>query len=100
MNKSSDAADYFLDPDTRERLPDDAVFDAHGVDLVGADEEGLWWGTERAAWVLCARGDLVRVSGWLGASTWDGFFIGSAAQAERYAESHGVRHMHIETLDE
>jgi hypothetical protein len=92
------AAGYFFDPETGERLPDDTVFDTHGVELIGADDSGLWWGTERACWVLSERGAAVRASGFIGSETWDGFFIGSESEAKRYAETHSVREVKTETL--
>lgn len=93
------AAGYFVDPETGERLPDDAVFDAHGVELIGADDHGLWWGTERACWVLSEGGPVVEASGFIGSEVWGGFFIGSEGDAEWYAETHGVKSVHTELSD-
>lgn len=92
------AAGYFVDSETGEPLPDDTVFDAHGIELIGADDNGLWWGTERAAWVLSEGQTLVRASGFIGSEAWDGFFIGSEDEVEWYAETHGVREVDTETL--
>ena len=91
----SDAApdvdcNVFVDPFDGETILEQPGVDAHGTDLIGEDDHGLWWGTPRAAWVLRPCTELVHVIGRLGAMTWDGWFIGSVEDAVAYAECHGV----------
>lgn len=57
---------FFVDVITGERYEALDFEDPYGQELVGDDLEGLWWGTERAAWVLSPgpiHGRFVRVTG-------------------------------------
>ena len=93
-------AGYFADPETGERLGDIEMEDAHGRALIGAgDEGGLWWGTERAAWVLHEHPFVVEVWGKIGRRDWFGFFIGTEDAAILYAETHGVVVERVESGD-
>jgi len=94
----SPRADHFLDPEDGTLYLDGELHDAHGVDLVGVDPDGsMWWGTERATWVLeDGATTVVRVSGWMGPVRWDGFFLGAAEAAVDYAEQRRVRVDHVE----
>jgi hypothetical protein len=92
-------AGYFVDVEAGERLGDDDKIDAHGVDLIGFDEDGFWWGTERAAWVLFEHPYVVIVHGTLGRHPWDGYFVGTEEAAIEYAETHGVVVSAIESGD-
>ncbi len=87
-------AGLMWDPVDRDVLREGELWDAQGVDLIGWDEEtGFWWGTPRALWVLGRDARLaVRVTGWLGSDSWDGFFLArSVEDAIDYALDHGVR---------
>lgn len=91
MTKRETETGYFVDVCTGERL-EDGECDADGVDLVGCDEMGLWWGTQDAAWVLSHRsGPTVEVWGEIGGEPWQGVFVGTLEEAVAYAENHGVR---------
>lgn len=90
---------HFIDPETGERIHGvrrGVEMDAQGADIVGDDENGTWWGTGRAAWLLQRRplrsgpATVVRVDGFLAAEPWTGFFI-SAEHAEGKALSHARR---------
>jgi hypothetical protein len=90
---------HFVDPVSGERYGPWGRQDPHGQDLIGDDEEGLWWGTERAAWVLSPgpiHGRFVRVTGQRKGVLYDGFFIGSEAEAVDYVERRGFDVFHIE----
>jgi hypothetical protein len=85
---SRDNRGFFVDIVTGERVE---VCDVHGVDVMGADEHGLWWGTERAAWVLSEQAYTVEVWGHVGSEAYAGHFIGTEEEAIDYAERHMVR---------
>jgi hypothetical protein len=95
-----DDTSTFVDPETGERYAPYERLDPHGTPLIGEDEWGLWWGTERAAWVLSegSTSRLVRFTGTICRTTvkWDGFFIGTDDEATLYAECHGVTVAHLE----
>jgi hypothetical protein len=82
---------HFVDPNTGNRLEGDALFDCEGCAIVGSDDEGTWWGTERAAWVLSEQYYSVVVNGYLGADYYIGYFIGTVEEARHYAMTHGVK---------
>ena len=92
-------AGYFVDVVAGERLGDNETWDAYGQDLVGTDDEGLWWGTERAAWVLHEHPFVVEVWGRIGALDWIGYFVGTEEAAIDYAETHGVVVERVESGD-
>ena len=92
-------AGYFVDVEAGDRLRDDERWDAHGVPLIGADEDGVWWGTDRAAWVLREHPFTVTIHGHRGRQDWDGHFVGTEADAIEYAETHGVTVDHVESGD-
>ena len=97
-------AGYFTDPETGERLADHETIDAHGTDLVGVDGDGgLWWGTERAAWVLHEHAFTVIVRGTMGwpggRRRWTGRFVGTEEAAIHYAETHSVVVDEVESGD-
>ena len=93
-------AGYFADPETGERLGDIEMEDAHGRELIGVDYEGgIWWGTERAAWVLHEHPYVVEIWGKIGRRNWFGFFIGTEDAAISYAEAHGVVVERVESGD-
>jgi hypothetical protein len=87
---------HFIDPETGEAFdkPNDCGTDVHGTDVVGEDENGMWWGTDRAAWLLgdppVRKAYLVRVDGFLASEPWTGFFIGRRG-VERRAVSYARR---------
>ena len=90
----------FVDPVDGERLPDHARIDAYGVELIGVDQHGaLWWGTDRAAWLLHEHPFTVQIHGRLGRRNWTGHFIGTEEAAIAYAESHGVVVEDVESGD-
>jgi hypothetical protein len=83
---------FFVDPETGEVL-DESVsrVDAHGRDIVGEDEHGFWWGTERACWKLEHSRHVVRVTAIARDGTvFDAWFLGSEKAALRYARRWGV----------
>lgn len=88
---------YFLDPETNDRLGDDEKEDVHGQDLIGVDDDGIWWGTDRAAWVLSTHQTTCYVHGWQGNHPYVGHFCGTAAEAIDYAETHGVTVKFVES---
>lgn len=91
---------YFVDVAAGERLADHETVDAHGTDLIGVDYDGgLWWGTERAAWVLHEHAFTVIVRGKLGRRPWSGHFVGTEDAAIEYAETHGVVVDEVESGD-
>lgn len=85
----------FFDAEAGEFLGDHDM-DAHGAEPVGADADGFWWGTERAAWTLPSAEDgrkdarVVELHGHLAGEPYVGFFLGRVAEAMAYARSHGV----------
>jgi hypothetical protein len=89
--------DHFVDIHDDTVFADDELVDRNGVDLIGADEHGFWWGTADAAWCLHDWWASVRIVGRLGGEPWDGHFIGTDANAVAYAEAHGVTVEHIES---
>lgn len=89
----------FVDPVSGERLADTDTCDAHGTDLIGVDEYGVWWGTERAAWVLHEHPFTVQVRGRIGRLAWEGHFVGTEDAAIEYAETHGVVVDEVESGD-
>jgi len=65
--------------------------DARGTAVVGSDEEGMWWGTERAAWILEGDGlALVEVWGTLCGEPYTGWFVGTVEGARDYCWRHSV----------
>jgi len=92
-------AGYFVDVQAGERLADHETWDAHGTPLIGMDDDGFWWGTERAAWVLHEYPFVVVVHGTLGCRPWDGYFVGTEEAAIEYAETHGVTVGEVESGD-
>lgn len=78
---------HFIDTISDEIVED---IDAHGVDVIGEDEHGIWWGTERAAWMISHTYYTVDVWGHLHGKPWQGVFIGTVEEAVDYAERHGV----------
>jgi hypothetical protein len=86
---------HFVDPNTGDRLEGDALFDCEGCAIVGSDDEGTWWGTERAAWVLSEQYYSVIVNGYLGADPYVGYFIGTSEEARFYAMTHGVKDIEV-----
>jgi hypothetical protein len=95
------STDVFVDPLTGEKLdPEECRCDAHGVDLVGHDDaDGMWWGTDRAAWRLEVSSTLVDVSGFTPSGLrFRGFFIGSEEAAIRFVSRWG-KAAHIESSD-
>lgn len=85
-----DDTGFFVDTETGERIEDGEI-DANGVAPFGEDDDGFWWGTSRAAWVLSDADTLIECWGDLGAEEWAGMFIGTVSEAADYAERHGVR---------
>jgi hypothetical protein len=96
---------FFIDPLTGE-VYDDAPgcgCDPTGSDLIGSDEDALWWGTDRAAWLLSEEDTIVRVSGRCRASAKDfhATFIGTPEEATRYAERWGtIDLVEVETIQD
>ena len=64
--------------------------DRYGVPLLGEDEEGFWWGTDAAPFVLSEQYYTVTVSGTLGSEHWFGHFVGTEEEAIDFAERRGV----------
>jgi hypothetical protein len=93
------AAGYFVDPVSGDRLDDADKIDAYGQELIGLDDDGFWWGTERAAWVLHEHAFTVTVHGKIGRRAWEGHFVGTEAAAVDYAETHGVDVDDVESGD-
>lgn len=86
------ATELFVDPETKEAFLAEEKVDAHAQPLIGSDRHGCWWGTERAAWKLSDADTVVHLYGSLGPGMdWDGWFIATATEAQRYAETHGVK---------
>ena len=100
MSKRETVPGYFFDPIDRIHIDETIGLDAHGTDIVGSDEHGVWWGTARAAWVLYPHHELVHVIGRRGAEAYDGWFVGSIEDAILYAEHHDVRVEKTESGDE
>ena len=112
---TSDDTCHFVDPVEETRYEAHEYLDPYGQELLGEDEHGLWWGTERAAWVLSPgpiEGRVVRVVGkatltpdvahpWLPPKEvlYDGFFIGSDEEAQSYATCRGFDVFHVEPVD-
>ena len=92
-------AGYFVDVVAGERLGDNETWDAYGQDLIGFDDDGYWWGTERAAWVLHEHAFVVEVWGRIGSLDWIGYFVGTEDAAIDYAETHGVVVDRVESGD-
>lgn len=93
---------HFIDTRTGEvlDLPGQPTCDVNGVDFIGEDDAGAWWGTERAAWMLSTTEGrcLVEVSGFLGSVEWQGFFIGTVEEALLWAEKRWIRIVQHEVL--
>jgi len=89
-NAGAQPGGYFVDPETGDRLPDDEKWDAEGEPIIGSDDDGTWWGTERAAWVLREWPSVCIVYGWMGPDVYVGYFVGPTSEAREYAETHGV----------
>ncbi len=87
-----DRRDRFVDPETMTAYGDRETYDRRGEDLIGSDDDGLWWGTAHALWFLSDhRGaKIVRVSGRVFGSLhgWSGWFYGTEREAIDYAEAH------------
>ena len=67
------------------------VEDSEGQPLAGSDDFGVWWGTERAAWVLSEQYYTVVVNGFIGPMPYMGHFVGTVEEAIHYAREHGVK---------
>jgi hypothetical protein len=65
----------FVDPVSGERLHRTEQWDADGMRLVGEDDDGIWWGTERAALFLSDSWQSVTIHGWFGSQEFVGHFI-------------------------
>jgi hypothetical protein len=89
----------FVDPWERKAI--EGCYDSIGTELIGDDEHGMWWGTERAVWPL-SFGAVIHVRGYVGAVEYDGYFLGTEDEAESYAVCHGVTEVSTEviTLDD
>jgi len=83
---------FFVDIVTGERVED---HDAEGVDVMGSDEHGVWWGTRRAAWWLSEQHYVVEVWGHIGSEPYQGHFIGTVEEAVDYCERHMVTVGHV-----
>jgi hypothetical protein len=82
--------EYFTDPVTGERFDDDEKVDVHDRDLIGSDDDGTWWGTSRAVYVLSQGTTVVHVQGNLGSTPWQGWFASTRDEAVAYATKRGV----------
>jgi len=93
-----DFVEHFVDPSTGERFGDEETCDVHGQELLGMDEERgeLWWGTQRAAWVLYPHFATVLIYGYVGPYHYSGHFVGTAEDVIDYAERHMVKVTHVE----
>lgn len=80
--------DCFVDVGTGEVIDD---VDSEGVDLIGIDEWGAWWGTPRAAWVISQQPFTVEVWGYAGADPYFGHFVGTPEEARDYVERRRIR---------
>lgn len=90
----------FFDPETDEVYQPGEYEDPHGVDLIGVDEEGLWWGTERAAYRLELSPFIVCVSGHSkGGVHFMAWFCGSDEAAIDFAERRWGKVTHVESGD-
>ena len=69
--------------------------DRKGRPLIGIDDEGMWWGTEEAAWFLSEQAFSVQVCGWCGSTPYDGYFIGTVDEARDYCENRRIKIDHI-----
>lgn len=105
MSKTPQSWTWF-DAETHETFSDSEhdVVDANGQLLVGEDEDGFWWGTPRALWVVGddmegaewdRRGrtpEVFTVHGFLGSSPYTMYLMTANAQAAKvYAECHGMQ---------
>jgi len=93
---TSDHISHFVDVISGEVLDEDEVgcfidCDAEGHPLAGSDEMGVWWGTERAVWVLSQQYYTVEVWGWMGPDPYIGHFLGTEEEVRHYCETHGVK---------
>jgi hypothetical protein len=83
-----------------------ATCDAHGNDLVGVSPDRdswpdgyLWWGTDRAPWLLHEHWCTAVVYGRIGRARWRGHFVGTPEAAIEYAETHGVTVDYVASSD-
>ena len=94
----------FVDPATLIPFRDDERCDARGVDLVGVEDDPdsagslLWWGTDRAAWILSPHVLVWVVEGPSGAHRRSFVLMGTHDEAVDYAERHGARVDYVEQL--
>lgn len=87
----------FIEPESGEIVDEEngcggwCDVDREGHPLVGYDEMGMWWGTERAVWVLSQQTYTVEVWGYCGADEYIGHFMGTMEEAREYCECHSVK---------
>jgi hypothetical protein len=88
---------YFIDIADSSRFEESEFEDSEGQPLIGEDDRGVWWGTERAAWKLSDVWYTVVVTGYRGSQPYFGHFIGTVYEATMYAREHGVKDIVVET---
>jgi hypothetical protein len=96
---TSSNLNHFVDVATGNRIMPfkGEMLDSEDCDIVGCDDEfGIWWGTERAAWVLSEQPNVVVVNGFIGPNAYVGYFVGTAEEARHYAKTHGVKDIEVD----
>lgn len=90
----------FYDPIEHSTLADDELDDANGRELIGDDDHGLWWGTERAFWVLEAGESARELIVVTGEDKWghpfDGYFYGSPARVIAFVLRYRLKNMRLD----
>ena len=99
----------FFDPFEGDDLgtPETCQRDANGRFIRGDDDDGVWWGTPRAFYVVA--GDTAKVfviaSGYLRGDNWTGYLYGDPADVVMFLECRStvkpdiIRHVELEYLD-
>lgn len=87
----------WYDPFSRRSFPASRYEDADGTPVTGEDEDGIWWGTNRAYWVIDPRGQLLELTGFLGPTPYHMYLrVESKEAALAVGAKRGLKEMQVD----